>query len=134
MDSLEIKNGRLDFLRVGNLDVRRDFGYAPKYVEAMWLMLQQDQPQDFLICSGRSVLLRDIVTYVFRKLDLDPSRIHIDKNLYRPVDIYDIDGNNLPAKEVLGWKYDMPFEKVLDVLIDEEVRRPTGRRPSVENS
>ena len=110
-------------LKVGNLNVKRDFGYAPKYVEAMWLMMQQQTPQDFIICSGRSILLRDIVHYIFKKLSLDTSKIEVDKTLYRPVDIYDIYGDNSLSKELLGWSNELLFEEVLDRLLEEELLR-----------
>ena len=122
-DSLRIKAGTLDVLKVGNLNVKRDFGYAPKYVEAMWLMMQQQTPQDFIICSGRSILLRDIVHYIFKKLSLDTSKIEVDKTLYRPVDIYDIYGDNSLSKELLGWSNELLFEEVLDRLLEEELLR-----------
>jgi GDPmannose 4,6-dehydratase len=133
LDSFKLKNGTISSLSVGNLDVRRDFGFAPRYVEAMWLMLQQEQPRDFVICSGKSVLLRDIVQYIFSKLDLDPGRIKVDKNLYRPVDIYDIYGNNEPARTQLGWTYDLPFERVLDMIIDEEAANLRDGRVNLSN-
>jgi GDPmannose 4,6-dehydratase len=120
-DSLRVKSGVLNTLNVGNLDVKRDFGYAPKYIEAMWLMLQYKEPRDFIICSGKSILLKDIVHYVFRKLNIHASKITIDSSLYRPTDIYDIYGDNSQAKELLGWSYNMDFEKVLDQLIEQEM-------------
>lgn len=119
-DSLQLRAGRISELKVGNLEVRRDFGFAPEYVKAMWLMLQQETPKDFVICSGRSLLLKDLVHYIFKKLDLDRSKIVIDPDLYRPVDIFDTYGDNRDARNVLGWIYDMPFESVLDILLDEE--------------
>jgi len=118
--SIAIKNGKEDVLRVGNLDVKRDFGYAPKYVEAMWAMLQQDEASDFIICSGRSVLLRDIVEYVFDKLDLDRKLIVEDQSFFRPNEIVDIYGDNSKAKDILDWDYDMTFFDVLDTLIEQE--------------
>ncbi len=122
-ESFKIKSGKLDFLRVGNIEVKRDFGFAPKYVEAMWLMLQQKEPLDFIICSGRSISLRHIIEYVFEKLELDKSKLIVDRNLYRPVDILDTYGDNTSAKELLGWSYSMKFEEVLDQLIIEEMQR-----------
>jgi len=62
-ESLLIKTGKQKELRIGNIDIRRDFGYAPEYVKAMWLMLQQDKAEDFIICSGESVSLREIILY-----------------------------------------------------------------------
>ena len=120
-DSIAIKNKKLDKLVVGNLNVKRDFGYAPNYVEAMWKILQSDKPDDFIICSGKSILLRDIVEYVFDKLKIDKSLIMEDKNLFRPNEIEEIYGDNSKAREILEWKYEYSFFYVLDSLIKEEV-------------
>jgi GDPmannose 4,6-dehydratase len=109
-------------LKLGNLNVRRDFGYSPKYVEAMWLMLQRTVAKDFVICSGTSILLEDIVHYVFKKLSLDVSRIVVTEELSRPTDIEDIYGDNTDAASDLGWNYDLDFYKVLDLLVEEEIR------------
>lgn len=106
---------------LGNLDVNRDFGYAPKYVEAMWLMLNTDMPKDYIICSGKSISLRSIVEYVFDKLNLNTSNIRISLDLIRPTDILDIYGDNTESVKVLGWNYDLDFYKVLDLLIEEEL-------------
>ncbi|MBN2249798.1 MAG: GDP-mannose 4,6-dehydratase [Campylobacterales bacterium] len=120
-DSIAIKNGKLDKLVVGNLNVKRDFGYAPKYVEAIWKILQYDQADDFIICSGKSISLRDIVEYVFEKLGLDKGLIVENQEFFRPNEIDEIYGDNSKAKEVLGWDYDMSFFQVLDILINEEL-------------
>lgn len=120
-DSIAIKNKKLDKLVVGNLNVKRDFGYAPKYVEAMWKILQSDKPDDFIICSGKSILLRDILEYVFNRLQLSKSLIIEDKKLFRPNEIEEIYGDNSKAKEDLCWQYDYSFFDVLDILIDEEM-------------
>ena len=120
-DALAIKNGKLDKLVVGNLNVKRDFGYAPKYVEAMRKILNHNKADDFIICSGRSILLRDIVEYVFEKLNLDKNLIIKDKSLYRPNEIEEIYGDNSKAKNELGWNYNMSFFEVLDILIEEEI-------------
>jgi GDPmannose 4,6-dehydratase len=120
-DSVDISLGIKDVLHVGNIDIKRDFGYAPKYVEAMWLMLQQNVPQDYLICSGKSIKLRDIVEYVFDKLNISKNRIVIDDMLYRPTEIDDIYGDNALAKDELQWSYDMNFFDVLKKLIEHEV-------------
>ena len=109
-------------LEVGNIDVKRDFGYSPKYVEAMWLILQQETSRDFIICSGESISLRAIIQYVFKKLTIAEDKITISENLFRPVDIEDIYGDNSLAKDILDWNYDMSFFDVLDILIDEEIK------------
>ncbi|MDX2226604.1 MAG: GDP-mannose 4,6-dehydratase [Verrucomicrobiae bacterium] len=119
-ESLLIAAGKQDLLKVGNLDIRRDFGYAPRYVEAMHLMMQQSSPDDFLICSGRSVSLREIVGHVFQRLSIDLSKLAVDKSLYRPVDIEDMYGSNSKARSRLNWHYDTDFMEVLDLLIREE--------------
>ncbi|MEW5676072.1 GDP-mannose 4,6-dehydratase [Flavobacterium enshiense] len=121
-ESIKISRGEQEFMYVGNLDVKRDFGYAPKYVEAMYLMLQKNEPSDYLICSGKSVSLRDIVYYVFEKLNIDKSACKISDELYRPADIEDIYGNNTKAKSTLNWDYNLSVSDVLDLLIEEELK------------
>nr|WP_294794101.1 GDP-mannose 4,6-dehydratase [uncultured Mucilaginibacter sp.] len=118
--SLDIKHKVANELRVGNIDVKRDFGYAPDYVRAMWLSLQRDKAADYLICSGKSVYLREIINYVFDRLNLSTSKLVEDPLLFRPTDIEDIYGDNSKAKTQLKWEYDKSFFDVLDVLIDEE--------------
>ncbi|MBS4062392.1 MAG: GDP-mannose 4,6-dehydratase [Bacteroidetes bacterium] len=120
-DSIAIKNKKLDKLVVGNLNVKRDFGYAPRYVEAIWKILQSDNPDDFIICSGKSILLRDVVEYVFEKFDIDKNLIVENKDFFRPNEIEEIYGDNTKAKEYLNWQYDYSFFDVLDILIDEEM-------------
>jgi len=119
--AIEIKNGTQDELRVGDIDLRRDFGFAPDYVRAMWMMLQQDTPKDFIICSGKSISLREIIEYVFDKLEIDKEKIVIDESFFRPNDIKNIYGDNKKARMELGWEYDRTFFEVLDILIKEEI-------------
>jgi GDPmannose 4,6-dehydratase len=119
-ESVQIHFGHRSMLKVGNLDVKRDFGYAPSYVDAMWRILQQEKPQDFIICSGHSISLREIVNYIFKQLNIPDSKLVVDPELYRPVDIADIYGDNSSAKKQLGWSYDLDFKQVLDNLILEE--------------
>ncbi|WP_103649975.1 GDP-mannose 4,6-dehydratase [Campylobacter concisus] len=120
-NALMIKNRKIDKLVVGNLAVKRDFGYAPKYVEAMWMMMQLDRADDFIICSGVSIKLRDIVEYVFDKIGINKKLIFEDNKLFRPNEISDIYGNNLKAKNVLKWEYNHSFFDILDLLIEEEM-------------
>lgn len=121
-EAIEIKRGQREFMEVGNLDIKRDFGYAPKYVEAMYLMMQQKSPVNYLISSGHSVSLRFIAEYIFDKFSLDKSKIRISKALYRPAEITDIYGNPEKVKKELHWKYDMSIENLIDVLLEEELR------------
>jgi GDPmannose 4,6-dehydratase len=121
-DSIAISKGKKDCLRVGNIEVSRDFGYAPKYVEAMWLMLQQDIADDFIICSNKSIMLRDIILYIFDKLNIPKDKLIVDKNLYRPNDIKEIYGDSTKIKKQLNWSYDLDFFNVLDLLLPEFCR------------
>lgn len=120
VESIANRNNPNWVLKVGNIDIKRDFGYSPKYVEAMWLMLQRDVPEDFIICSGKSITLRSIIEYVFKKLNISLDKLVINADLMRPTDIDDIYGDNMPAKELLGWDYDKDFFQILDILIEEE--------------
>jgi len=120
IEAFEVAEGMRDKILVGNLDVRRDFGYSPRYVQAMHAMVTSPEPEDYLVCSGQSVSLRSILEYVLNKLDLDPRCVEIDKRLFRPAEIFDIYGDNSKAQQNLGWTYDLDFFNVLDMLIDEE--------------
>ncbi|MEM9884818.1 MAG: GDP-mannose 4,6-dehydratase [Bacteroidota bacterium] len=123
--AINIQKGKQEVLKVGNIEVKRDFGWAPKYVEAMYLMLQQEQADDYLICSGQSISLRSIIEYVFECLGIAKEKIIIDPALFRPTDITDIYGDSSKAKKQLNWEYEMSFFQVLDVLIEEELQHST---------
>lgn len=124
--ALEIAKGKKDCLEFGNLQIKRDFGWSEKYVEAMWLMLQYPNPEDFVVCSGKSILLSDIVHYVFEKLHISKDKIVINPSLFRPTEIEDIYGNNEKIKKLLQWQYDMDFFAVLDKLVEEEKKNYAG--------
>lgn len=119
--SIELANGKHQYLLVGNIDVKRDFGYAKPYTEAMWLILQNKQPDDFIICSGISISLREIIYYIFNKLHISIDKLRIDEGLYRPNEILDIYGDNTKARRELGWSYEMSFYDVIDILLEEEM-------------
>ncbi|TAL70783.1 MAG: SDR family oxidoreductase [Bacteroidetes bacterium] len=121
-NSIEIANNKRKTLKVGNIDIKRDFGYSPDYVNAIWLMLQQNNPDDFVVCSGKSISLREIIEYVFNKFSIPMSKLELDYNLYRPTDIQDIYGDNSKSKQKLGWSYNKSFNEVLDLLIEEELK------------
>ena len=108
-------------IKLGNLNVKRDFGYAPKFVEAMYLILQNNKADNFIVSSGKSILLRDIVYYVFDKLKVSINKLIIDKELIRKNDIEDIYGTNKKIKTELNWKYDIDFFDVLDEMIEFEL-------------
>jgi len=120
--ALEIKDGKKDVLEVGNIDIKRDFGYAPKYVEAIYLMMQHDKADDYVISSGVSLSIREIIHYIFDKLEISRDKIIINEDFFRPNEIGNIYGDSSKARLKLGWIYNMSFFDVLDILINEEER------------
>jgi GDPmannose 4,6-dehydratase len=121
-DSIKISQGRLDTLMVGNIDIKRDFGYAPKYVEAIYLMMQKPMARDHIICSGQSVSLRDLIYHVFNKFGINKNICQVNKQLFRPNDIEDIFGDNSVAKAELNWQYDLNGYDLMDLLLEEELK------------
>lgn len=120
--AINISNGKDEYINVGQADNRRDFGYSPRYVEAMWLMLQQDTPDDYVICSGKQVSIREISEYVLKKFNVPLEKIKIDSSLFRSPNVTLISGDSSKAKNKLGWECEMSFFEVLDILIDEELK------------
>ena len=108
-------------LTLGNLSIKRDWGYAPDYVYAMWLIMQYKEPSDFLVCSGNVWSLHELVTYVFKITNLDIGKyLQHDDLLLRPVDLDIIFGDNTKARELLGWNYNLTNEELIDKLVEEE--------------
>jgi GDPmannose 4,6-dehydratase len=120
--ALKIKLGSSkEPIPVGNTNIKRDWGYAPRYVEAMWKILQVDEPGDFLICSGNIMSLDGLIDEVMAQLDLDKEKyITIDKKLFRPVDLEEIYGDNTKAKNVLQWDYNLSNKELITHLIEDE--------------
>ncbi len=110
-------------IKVGNLAIQRDWGYAPSYVEAMWRILQTDAAEDYLICSGEVTSLQSLIETILNKLDLEYHKtIEVDKELFRPVDLEIIYGDNAKAKQMLGWNYNMDTNQLIDQLIIDETK------------
>jgi GDPmannose 4,6-dehydratase len=126
-----IKLGLQDKLHLGNLDAKRDWGYAPDYVEAMWRMLQQDEPDDFVIATGETHSVRDFLAETFAYLDLDWNRhVEIDARLGRPSEVDLLLGDCSKARRVLGWKPSVTFAGLARIMIDADlamVRAQSGR-------
>lgn len=120
-EAIKIKKGLSDQLTVGNLNIKRDIGYAPQYVEAMFKMMQQPVADNYLICTGSSVSLQYITEYVFNKLEVPVSKIVSDKKLFRPSEINDIYGSNKHIKTSLDWHYTLTIEGLLDILVQKEL-------------
>jgi GDPmannose 4,6-dehydratase len=120
-DSILISKRKKDLLSVGNIDVKRDIGFAPMYVEAMYLMMQSNEPTDYMICSGYSVSLREIINYIFDKLNISHNKCVVDEFLYRPAEIENIYGSPEKAFSKLKWRYNLKINELLDVLLEEEL-------------
>ncbi len=128
-----IKLGLLKELTLGNVDAERDWGYALDYVEAMWLMLQQDDPQDFVIATGQAHSVRDCVNIAFEHVGLDPAEyVKTDEALMRPAEVDHLIGDYGKAKRVLGWEPRTSFEELIKLMVDadlELLRRNGGALP-----
>jgi GDPmannose 4,6-dehydratase len=126
-----IKLGLQDKLHLGNLDAKRDWGFAPDYVEAMWRMLQQDEPDDFVIATGETHSVRDFLEETFAYLELDWNRyVEIDPRLGRPSEVDLLLGDCTKAQTVLGWKPSVTFAGLARIMIDSDlalVRAQTGK-------
>ncbi len=117
--AVEIKYGLADKLALGNLNATRDWGHAKDYVEAMWMILQQDRPDDFVCATGISHSVEDLVKYVFGKLDLDWRNYVVqDEKFLRPEELNDLKGDSSKLRKVTGWKPKYTFESMLDEMID----------------
>lgn len=117
--AVEIKMGLRNELCLGNMEATRDWGHAKDYVEAMWLILQQETPDDYVCSTGISHSVKDLVNYVFKKLDLDPILyIKQDNKYLRPEELKDLKGDCSKLKRVTGWEPKYTFESMLDEMIE----------------
>jgi len=100
------------------LDAQRDWGYAPEYVEAMWLMLQQKEPDDYVVSSGKTHSVKEFVKLAFESLDLDYQKyIKINKNFYRPSEVDLLKGDYTKIKDIIGWKPKTSFENLIHKMV-----------------
>jgi GDPmannose 4,6-dehydratase len=117
--AVEIKMGIRDELVLGNLSATRDWGHAMDYVEAMWLILQQDKPNDYVCATGISHSVKDLVEYVFNKLDLDWKKyVKTHEKYLRPEELNDLKGDPSRLKELTGWDPKYTFESMMDEMIE----------------
>ncbi len=118
----KIKLGLAHELRLGNLEARRDWGYAPDYVRAMWLMLQQDEPEDYVIATGETHSVREFVELAFDYLGLDWRKyVVVDPALYRPADVDLLVGDATKARTKLGWAPSVSFEQLVKIMVDADL-------------
>jgi GDPmannose 4,6-dehydratase len=119
-----IKRGLAHELRLGNLDARRDWGYAPDYVEAMWRMLQQEAPDDYVVATGESHSVLEFVQSAFSVVDLDwNDYVRGDDRLYRPTEIRELKGDATKARDALRWSPSLGFRGVVERMVEADLRR-----------
>jgi len=119
-----IKARLQDKLYLGNLDARRDWGFAPEYVEAMFLMLQRDVPDDFVIATGESHTVREFVERAFGRAGLDWQQyVAIDQRYYRPTEVEHLRGDASKARQILGWQPRTRFDQLVDIMVDADMRQ-----------
>ncbi len=117
-----IKAGLEKELFLGNLDARRDWGYAPEYVEAMWLMLQQEKPDDYVIATGETHTVKEFVEEAFSCVDLDWKKyVRIDPHYYRPTEVDLLVGDPTKAKKILGWTPKVKFKDLVRIMVDADL-------------
>jgi len=121
----EIKLGLAKELRLGNLEAGRDWGYAGDYIEAMWLMLQQDTPQDFVVASGVMHTVLDFVKLAFEHVGLDWQKyVVVDEKFFRKAEVHQLLGDASRAKKILGWEPKTSFEELVHMMVDHDLTRP----------
>lgn len=120
--AVKIKQGRQEFLTLGNLDACRDWGYAPDYVNAMWLMLQSDQPDDYVVATGEIHSVREFVEQVFLSLDLDyREHVRVDPQLFRPTESVPLCGNPAKIVQRLAWRRTLTFAEIIKSMVTGEL-------------
>jgi GDPmannose 4,6-dehydratase len=126
-----IKAGLADTLSLGNMDAHRDWGFAGDYVRAMWMMLQQEQADDYVIATGISHSVRDLVEVAFGHVGLDCAKhVRVDPKLLRPAEVEHLIGDATKARTVLDWKPTVDFAGLIKMMVDADLERMTGVRAS----
>ena len=122
MAAARIKLGLQDKLKLGNLDAKRDWGYAGDYVDAMWLMLQQKDPGDYVIATGETHTVREFLEVVFSYAGLDIEKhVEIDPRLFRPHEVPVLLGDSSKAQSVLQWEPKIKFKKLAEIMYNEDL-------------
>ena len=119
-----IKLGVQEKLRLGNLGAKRDWGFAGDYVRAMWLMLQQDQPDDYVVATGEQHSVRELVELAFACVDLDWEKyVEVDEKMMRPAEVYTLCGDASKARAQLGWEPTVTFAELVRMMVDADLER-----------
>ncbi len=120
----EIKYGLAKELRLGNLEAKRDWGFAGDYIKAMWMMLQQDKPDDYVIATGETHSVGEFVELAFKHAGLDCKKyVAIDKNFYRPAEVNILQGDYAKAQKILGWKPAVKFTELVKMMVEADLLR-----------
>jgi GDPmannose 4,6-dehydratase len=119
-----IKHGLVDELRLGNLDAKRDWGFAGDYVEAMWLMLQQDEPSDYVVATGEEHSVREFAELAFDRVGLDPEKhVVVDPQFLRPAEVDQLVGDASKARRELEWAPRTTFRELVELMVDADLER-----------
>ena len=125
-----IKKGKQNRLQLGNLEAQRDWGYAPEYVQAMWAMLQQKEPDDYVVATGEAHSVREFVQAAFATLDMDWQQyVVVDEDLRRPADVELLVGDFSKAQSKLGWTPSTRFKDLVGIMVEEDLRRVPATTP-----
>lgn len=125
-----IKRGLADKLSLGNLDARRDWGFAGDYVKAMWLMLQQDEPRDYVVATGKTHSVQDLVATSFEHAGLDwREHVVLDERFVRPAEVDLLIGDPARAREEMGWEPEVDFAELVKMMVDADMERLAGAAP-----
>jgi GDPmannose 4,6-dehydratase len=120
----QIKLGMLDKMTIGNLEAKRDWGFAGDYVRAMWMMLQEDQPEDYVIATGISRSVEELIDVAFKIVGMDyHDYVTVDPSLLRPAEVDYLCGDSSYARKKLGWAPDVAFEQMIQMMVEEDLRR-----------
>jgi GDPmannose 4,6-dehydratase len=126
-----IKLGLQEKLSLGNLEARRDWGFAGDYVRAMWLMLQQEQPDDYVVATGEKHSVREFAELAFAQVDLDwREYVETDERLLRPAEVHSLLGNSAKARERLGWQPAVSFEELVAMMVAADLQRVEAEKAS----
>jgi GDPmannose 4,6-dehydratase len=124
----QIKLGKIDELRLGNLDAQRDWGFAGDYVDAMWRMLQRDTPEDYVICTGETHSVREFCQHAFEHVGLDwEKHVVIDESFMRPAEVDLLVGDGKKAADELGWVPETSFAELVRMMVDADIALLEGR-------
>lgn len=119
----KISLGLSKTLKLGNLSAKRDWGYAPEYVEGMWMMLQQKNPDDYVLATSESHSIQELVNEACKVAAISTSKVESSKNNLRPYDVHDLSGDYTKAKRKLGWKPKTTFKKLVKIMVEEDIAR-----------